>query len=144
MNELLRMTPTQIIIHHSLTADGSTVSWGAIRHYHIVTLGWEDIGYHAGTELVGNAYEIFMGRMWDVVGAHTRGENLHSLGLCFVGNFDVDVPPQVQLAAGARVIRLWMRLFHIGLPNIYPHSHFADKSCPGTKFPWPDFLEMLT
>ena len=57
------MTPQMIILHHSLTADTHTVSWGAIRRYHTKTLGWRDIGYHFGLELARNHVEVLMGRM---------------------------------------------------------------------------------
>jgi len=129
------MRPDKIIIHHSLTKDGTTVSWAAIRHYHTEVLGWKDIGYHAGCELVGKSYEVFMGRVWDEVGAHTRGQNIKSLGFCFVGNFDISEPPEEQLITGARVIKYWMRLFNISIDKIYPHHFFASyKSCPGLRF----------
>jgi len=135
-------TPTKIIVHHSLTKDSGTVSWGAIRRYHTTPkpqgMGMLDIGYHAGVELVETAgiksYEILMGRMWDVQGAHTIGQNFCSLGICFVGNFDLAVPSGLALMTGAKVIRLWMYLFKIRKDSIFPHRDFAAKTCPGNLF----------
>lgn len=37
--------PRGFVIHHSLTADGSTVSVPAIRKYHRDVKGWGDVGY---------------------------------------------------------------------------------------------------
>lgn len=127
--------PKKIIVHHSLTKDSETVSWGAIRKYHIGTLGWGDIGYHAGVELVGNHYEVFLGRLWNKVGAHTKGQNYNSLGICFVGNYDLEKPFKKMLIEGGKLIFMWMKLFDISFKEIYTHHHFADyKTCPGTQF----------
>lgn len=142
------MRPTKIIVHHSLTKDSGTVSWGAIRRYHINEMGMVDIGYHAGVELVLSGdeitYETLMGRMWDVEGAHTKGQNQDSLGICFIGNFDLEEPSEEQLKAGAKVIALWMRIFGISTSSIFPHSYFASyKSCPGTRFSMPKLLQIV-
>lgn len=128
-------TPNKIVIHHSLTEDGSTVSWGAIRRYHTEHCGWIDIGYHAGIELVYTEYEIFFGRPWDTPGAHTLGQNRTSLGFCFVGNYDLTLPAEKLLKTGAKLIRLWMKLYNIPKDRVYKHHDFADyKTCPGTRF----------
>lgn len=140
--------PTKIIIHHSLTKDSGTVSWGAIRHYHTITLDWIDIGYHAGIELVRSGdylyYEIMMGRPWDEVGVHCYGQNHDSLGFCFIGNYDEEAPNERILTTGAKLIRLWMKFFNISTDNIYGHRNFNHlKSCPGIHFNLNRLLEKL-
>ena len=132
------MKPNKIIVHHSLTKDSETVSWGAIRKYHKAQ-GWIDVGYHAGIELTrsgdGLYYEAFIGRDWDIPGAHTVGQNSSSLGICFVGNWDTQEPPDEMLITGAKVIKMWCWLFDISMDEIYGHRDFADyKSCPGLSF----------
>jgi N-acetylmuramoyl-L-alanine amidase len=133
---LQELTPTRIIVHHSLTKDDEIVSWGAIRNYHKNVLGWLDIGYHAGVELTTRGiYEVLWGRPWDLVGAHTRGENHNALGICFVGNYDRESPPSEMLKTGAKLLRYWCRLFNIPVDRIYGHRDFTRlKSCPGEHF----------
>lgn len=144
------MTPKRIILHHSLTADSGTVSWGAIRHYHMTApeYGYDDIGYHAGVELVKSGaheyYEVLLGRAWDRMGAHARGHNYDSLGLCFIGNFDLTEPPMGQLIVGVRLVAYWMRQFGIVRSSVYGHREFnAGKTCPGSMFDLDMFRGML-
>lgn len=135
-------TPSKIIVHHSLTKDNQTVSWGAIRRYHTspppdgpADGPYIDIGYHVGVEMVYTEYEIFFGRSWDIPGAHTRGVNQSSLGIVFVGDYDNFPPPEKMLDIASVLIKLWMKLFNITKDNIFGHRDFADyKSCPGKMF----------
>jgi len=131
--------PKKIIVHHSLTKDSGSVSWGAIRKYHTQTLKWAGIGYHVGVELIisgdESCYEALLGRMWDRTGAHVRGHNHNSLGICFVGNYDTIAPKKEMLQIGAEVIALWLKLFSLSPDDIYPHHNFnIHKSCPGVLF----------
>jgi len=134
----------RIIIHHSLTIDRKTLSWSAIRNYHIQHNGWLDIGYHAGIEMVGNEYECLYGRPTTMDGAHTAGANYDSLGFCFVGNYDrVQPSPEMLAIACRRVLAPWIINFNIKLDNVKPHRDFADKSCPGKLFDMDDLRSML-
>lgn len=134
------MTPKRIVLHHSLTKDSGTVSWGAIRKYHIETMHWTAIGYAAGLELVNDRYEILIGRMLNEQGAHTAGHNQDSLGICCVGNFDeIDVPKQ-QWDLAVRFATSLCDLFSIPTDEIYGHREFNPlKTCPGTHFDLNEF-----
>lgn len=129
-----------IVIHHSLTDDGGTVSWDAIRRFHTDPNGppqyrMREIGYHAGIEMIGGAYECLFGRPLDWYGAHTVGLNQTHLGFLFVGNFDKAAPEDEMLRmACERVLRPWMKAFDIQPHQVVPHRDFAQKSCPGRMF----------
>lgn len=124
-----------IIVHHSLTKDGSTVSWGAIRRYHTEVRGWKDIGYHFGIELVGRDFEIFVGRTLDEPGAHTKGHNHEGIGICVVGNFDLVPPHPAAWAKLVKLIKWLMQEYNIPPENVKGHREFAPyKTCPGKRF----------
>jgi len=136
--------PIKIIIHHSLTRDSDSVSWGAISHYHRAVRGWRDIGYHAGCEDVNGRIECLFGRPWHIEGAHTQGHNRDSLGFCFVGNFDEVEPGANRLVeAVVRVIAPWCMQFDIDPENIRGHNEFSSKTCPGMMFPMDLLREMV-
>lgn len=144
------MNPEFIIIHHSLTKDGQTVDWQAIRNYHINTNYWKDIGYHAGIELVGRQYEILQGRMEDEDGAHCLGFNDKSLGLLIVGNHDLSAPPEPALILARKRCRAWMNIYGIKVEKVLGHWETyslrdkpIEKSCPGNLFSMPTFRRML-
>ena len=130
-----------IVLHHSLTKDGSTVSWPAIREYHTRTHGWLDIGYHIGIELAGSEFEALVGRPLDMEGAHcpADGMNHKAIGVCLVGNFNDTPPPNEQMVVLIeRIIRPYSRIF--GFPMDLEHvtfhrDHARDgRTCPGTAF----------
>ena len=125
----------KIILHHSLTKDSETVSWNAIRKYHTETCGWSDNGYHYGLELINDHYEILVGRPLVRIGAHTRGYNRGSIGICLVGNFDLSSPPQKQWDLCIQLVEDLMAIFKISKKGVFGHTEFnPHKSCPGRNF----------
>jgi len=150
------MNKTYIVIHHSLTKDSETVSWGAIRDYHLAK-GWTDIGYHFGLEQIGKYNEILFGRLPYRVGAHTKELNMNrvGLGICVVGNFD-ETPPSESTLTKLRSLVLWlMDDYEVPSTNVVGHRDVGlmagfdwkkgqYKSCPGTKFDMQKFRQSLT
>jgi hypothetical protein len=142
------MTPVKIIIHHSASEDSEANNTAGIRAYH-KSLGWKDCGYHGIIEKVGSTYEVIMGREWDKTGAHTIGQNDKSFGLCLVGNFSLAAPPADQLAVAAKFCRFLMRMYGLTMwatgedRVIHRHAEFNSTECPGTLFPWAEFVEMV-
>lgn len=131
------MKVKKIIIHHSLSDDGDISNWEFVKKYHVETRGWADIGYHFGTEKVGSIYMNRKGREEYIQGAHTlqKGMNSKSLGWCFLGNFDRDVPEKAMILTAAPALAMLLLRYGLNLNDIEPHNKYADKSCPGTKFP---------
>lgn len=135
-----------IAIHHSLTKDSGTVSWNAIRRYHKTNPNYKfrDIGYHFGIELVGNAYEILTGRMMTEVGAHVRGHNSDTIGICFIGNFDEHEPSKAQWNKGIKLVASLCEVFSLNAYNVIGHYNFdSHKSCPGHMFEMTKFREEI-
>jgi hypothetical protein len=137
------MTPNKIILHHSGGPDGEGNTTAAIRRYHIETLGWQDVGYHALAENIGGSFEIVMGRPWDMNGAHTIGQNDRALGLCIVGHWNMEPPPDGQLAVAAKWVAFWCRHYQIPTHEIYRHSFWSDTDCPGHQFDLEQFQAMV-
>lgn len=128
--------PESIIIHHSLTKDSDTLSWGPIRSYHI-SKKYDDIGYHYGIELVRDGHEILSGRMPDNEGAHcvAHGYNKKSIGICLVGNFDKEAPPPEQIEKLVELVLFLMRNYDIDSSQVVGHGEIDKRrTCPGKLF----------
>lgn len=144
------MKKTHIVVHHSATKDGATFSWGVIRRYHTVDLGWRDIGYHFGIEQVGDYHEVIFGRWPDEDGAHCKDMNMNSIaiGICVVGNYDEQVPTLGAWGKAVELVKRLVKLYDIPIENILGHREVQEmagippehrKTCPGKTFHMDDF-----
>lgn len=78
---------------------------------------------------------IVAGRRLSTIGWHSSNwqMNLISIGVCFMGMFDLVAPKSDQYNAGLQLVVSLMETYKIR--DIFPHSDFASKSCPGYAFP---------
>lgn len=70
-----------IVIHHSASPLTTTVE--GIRRWHVEGRSWSDIGYHGVIEGDGKWKP---GRPFERMGAHAKGANRGSIGICVVGD----------------------------------------------------------
>lgn len=119
----------KIIIHCSATPEGRDVSTETIRQWHLQR-GWSDIGYHYVIELDG---KVVPGRPIERIGAHCKGENTGSIGVCYVGGVDAEMKPKDTRTEAQRAA-LHGLLFDLtdNFPKatIHGHNEFSSKACP--------------
>lgn len=89
---LLRQRTSLIVIHCSATPAGRDVTAAEIDTWH-KQRGFNKIGYHYVIRLDGS---IEAGREVDEVGAHAKGFNTVSVGICLVGGVDANNIKQAE------------------------------------------------
>lgn len=137
--------PPGIVIHHSLTKDGKVVDYDAIKRYHMEEKGWASIGYHWLIEQQGDKICTIEGRPANTIGAHCEGQN-NMIGICVVGNYDAghDVLDGEKFEALVVLVKNLMALYGLKSENVHRHHEYASKSCPGTGFPWVEFISRIS
>ena len=86
-------TIDKIILHCAATKEGRDIKTETIKSWHVKGNGWSDIGYHYVIELDGT---VKKGRPMHRSGAHTKGHNTGSIGVCYVGGIDIAKKPKLQ------------------------------------------------
>ena len=127
----MRRETNTIILHCSATRANQQVTVEDIRHWHTVERGWSDIGYHWVIERSG---EIKKGRDGNRIGAHCRGYNHDSVGVCLVGGIDANGRPENNFT-GNQMLALEMLVEALQLrypgAKVRGHSYFNPrKACP--------------
>ena len=119
-----------IVVHCSATPEGRAVKAEDIRRWHMNDRGFSDIGYHFIVCLDGT---IQSGRPLEKAGAHCRGKNANSIGVCYIGGLNTNgIPADTRTEAQKVSLLSVLRALRIALPNvpIRGHRDFAPKACP--------------
>ncbi|WP_135079288.1 N-acetylmuramoyl-L-alanine amidase [Terasakiella sp. SH-1] len=119
-----------IIIHCSATKADMDIDAQTIRDWHVNENGWADIGYNRVIKRDGT---IEQGRHDDAIGAHARGYNDKSIGICLVGGLGPDGQAQsnftfAQYAALANLLEEMKGQYPQA--KIIGHCDVANKACP--------------
>lgn len=119
----------KIIVHCSATPEGRDVSAATIDEWH-KQRGWSGIGYHYVVSLDGT---IEYGRDINKTGAHVKGQNKGSIGLCYVGGVDSDMNPKdTRTDEQKESLLLLIKTLKKMHPRaeVYGHRDFSTKACP--------------
>ncbi|WP_102400223.1 N-acetylmuramoyl-L-alanine amidase [Haloimpatiens massiliensis] len=118
--------PNTIVLHH---AESSKCTVEDINRWHKGN-GWAGIGYHYFVKKDGSIYK---GRPDNAIGAHARGHNTNSLGICAEGRYMVENMPQAQKNSIIELCKYLKSKY--GISRIYGHGELMSTDCPGANFP---------
>ena len=120
----------EIIVHCTATLQSVAVSVDDIDRWHRER-GFACIGYHFVVYLDGT---VHAGRPIERMGAHCKGHNAHSIGICYVGGLDLQRRPKdTRTPAQQQALRALVAMLKTQYPNakVYGHRQFAAyKACP--------------
>jgi len=120
----------KIIIHCSATPEGRDIKTETIKDWHVNDNGWSDIGYHYVIELDGTAVK---GRPVERSGAHTKGHNSDSIGICYVGGVDKNMQPK-DTRTVEQMVAMDELIFNLivkyDIQYVHGHNEFSSKACP--------------
>lgn len=125
-----------IVIHHSASPSGSA----AVFDKEHKAKGWDELGYHF---VIGNGTDsgngqIEVGSRWPKQkwGAHAKTPdnrfNDTGIGICLVGNFDIERPTSAQLASVAKLVAYLQSTYHISSDHIVGHGMVHNLAGGGT------------
>jgi N-acetylmuramoyl-L-alanine amidase-like protein len=127
----------ELIVHHTAFATsgiGGTSFEAEARHMRAIQRWHFDrafitIGYHF---VISPSGRVFAGRPVNTLGAHTKGFNTGTVGICLMGNFELEQPAPAALAALHDVrTELVPGGATVPLRGHREHPGHASTACPG-------------
>ena len=123
-------TINEIIIHCADTPAGRDNTVADITAWH-KDRGFRTIGYHYVIYRDGS---IHTGRPVQEIGAHCKGHNAHSIGICYIGGKSADGKrhEDTRTPEQKEALLSLLRQLKAQYPNatVYGHRDFSSKPCP--------------
>ena len=119
----------KIIIHCSATKANHDITVRDIKRWHLAN-GWNDTGYHYFIRLDGTIED---GRPIEKAGAHTKGHNGDSIGICYAGGVaENGTPLDTRTPKQKNALRALVELIKESEPHatVHGHNEFSNKACP--------------
>jgi len=114
----------EIILHCSATPNGRHHDAADIRRWHMgPPRNWSDIGYHYVIRIDGI---LERGREENVTGAHAKGHNTGTIGICLIGTDEFSDLQWYQLR---KLVGQLMTKYE-GV-KVIGHNEISSKTCPG-------------
>lgn len=114
--------PKVIVLHHSAIPE---MTIDEVHQKHLEN-GWAGIGYHY---FVGKDGSIYEGRPENIIGAHVKENNIDTLGVCLEGNFEADMPTDIQYENTLNLLHYLIKKYNIN--KIDGHREHNETLCPG-------------
>jgi N-acetylmuramoyl-L-alanine amidase len=124
-------TINAIIVHHSVSPRETTTfnqinGWHKDKGFFKSRLGFF-IGYH----YVIGANWIKQARLVEEIGAHAKGWNEDTIGICLTGNFETEFPNKYQLKELGKLLVGLMADHGLKESDIKLHKEVSQTACPG-------------
>lgn len=133
----MRKTTDYIFVHCSATKPDHDIGVEDIRRWH-KQLGWKDIGYNFVIDRTGNKQGgrdlDNDGDYMEEIGAHVRGYNSRSIGICLVGGVDYAGNPDFNFTLKQmKTLEILLGQLEAEYPNAQILGHRdvdSGKACP--------------
>ena len=112
-----------LVIHCSDTLDKDNLRAVDIHKMHL-GFGWDGIGYH---KVICRDGKIENGRPVYWIGAHTKGKNKESLGVCLIGR---SYFTKKQFISLEKTLIKWKKLYPLALIKGHSQAIETEKTCP--------------
>lgn len=130
----MKNIPTKLIVHHSADSSPSDQLQKIDRYHKSIGFPISTLGFHVGYHyLINHKGLVTCTRADDDEGAHTKGINFESIGICLEGNFDEELPTEEQKSSLGKLLVELCQKYKLDVTDIYPHSAFRNTKCYGSK-----------